>query len=338
MKMLEQIVLLSERPELKQNTLEFVSSFFPNREELAEILAQSAEAKNQLPQTVLLLREDKIIGVCGLIAEEKVQRPELTPWISYLLIAESERNKGFAGELLDYLRHLAAEFGFQTVYLTTDHIDFYEKYGFREIGLANFSSGRPTKIYRSETVRHRTLIFNGSPRKHGNTAYLIQKLKEQLSGDVRIVNAYDCQISPCIDCRFCWTHEGCSIQDEMQEIYQEIERCDNVVIASAIQFSELSGALLAVTSRLQTYYAAKRIRKVKPKIKAKRGGVILCGGGDGSADRARDTANILLHEMNAKKVGEAVSLQTDHLSAAQDEQALQALSELAAKFNDGVRK
>ncbi|HZW50166.1 MAG TPA: GNAT family N-acetyltransferase [Bacillota bacterium] len=334
----EQIVLLSERPELKQKALEFVSAFFPDREWLAETISKSTEAKERLPQTAVLLREETIIGFCSLIADEEVQRPELTPWISHLWITESESNKGFAGKLLEFLRQLAASFGFQTVYLTSDRIEFYEKQGFREIGLSNFLSGRPTKIYRCETVRHRSLIFNGSPRKHGNTAYLIQTLREQLTGEVRIVNAYDCKISPCIDCRYCWTHEGCSIQDEMQEIYQEIERCDNVVIASAIQFSELSGALLAVTSRLQTYYAAKRIRKVKTKIKAKLGGVILCGGGDGSADRARDTASILLHEMNAKKVGEATSLQTDHLSAAQDEKALQALTELVVKFNDGVRK
>ncbi len=183
----------------------------------------------------------------------------------------------------------------------------------------------------------RTLIFNGSPRKNGNTVYLIEKLKEQLNGEVHVVNAYGSKISPCIDCRYCWSHTGCSIQDEMQEIYREIESCDNVIIASAIQFSELSGALLALTSRLQTYYANRRIRKIKPQIKPKRGGIILCGGGDGKADTARDTARILLHEMNAKLVGEAVSLDTDHLVAAQDEKALQAVAELAEKLNDGVR-
>ncbi|MCE5195832.1 MAG: flavodoxin family protein [Negativicutes bacterium] len=185
--------------------------------------------------------------------------------------------------------------------------------------------------------RH-TLIFNGSPRKNGNTAFLIEKLKEQLSGEVRVVNAYGSKVSPCIDCRYCWRHTGCSIQDDMQEIYREIEDSDNVVIASAIQFSELSGALLALTSRLQTYYANRRIRKIKLQIKPKRGGIILCGGGDGKADRARATAKILLHEMNAKLVGEAVSLATDRLAAAFDEKALQAVAELAEKLNDAVRE
>ena len=34
----------------------------------------------------------------------------------------------------------------------------------------------------------KTLILNGSPRKNGDTAFLIQKLIEQLHGEYKIVN------------------------------------------------------------------------------------------------------------------------------------------------------
>ena len=47
----------------------------------------------------------------------------------------------------------------------------------------------------------KTLIFNGSPRKKGNTAALIEALSERLGGEIKIVRAYDGEIRPCIDCR-----------------------------------------------------------------------------------------------------------------------------------------
>ena len=48
----------------------------------------------------------------------------------------------------------------------------------------------------------KTLIFNGSPRKNGETAYMIRTLQENLGGDFKVVNAYRADIRPCIDCRW----------------------------------------------------------------------------------------------------------------------------------------
>ncbi len=56
----------------------------------------------------------------------------------------------------------------------------------------------------------------------------------------------------------------------MQETYKYIEECDNILIASPIYFSELTGALLNIGSRLQTYFCARFFRKEKPIKKAKK--------------------------------------------------------------------
>ena len=68
----------------------------------------------------------------------------------------------------------------------------------------------------------KTLIFNGSPRINGDTESLIKIPTENINGDYKIVNAYRCNVSPCIDCRFCWENKGCAISDEMQEVYEYI--------------------------------------------------------------------------------------------------------------------
>lgn len=36
----------------------------------------------------------------------------------------------------------------------------------------------------------KTLIFNGSPRIHGDTVRLIEKITEKIAGDYRIINTY----------------------------------------------------------------------------------------------------------------------------------------------------
>lgn len=46
----------------------------------------------------------------------------------------------------------------------------------------------------------KTLIFNGSPRKNGDTVGLINEFIKELDGEYKIVNAYYCDIKPCIDC------------------------------------------------------------------------------------------------------------------------------------------
>ena len=82
----------------------------------------------------------------------------------------------------------------------------------------------------------KTLILNGSPRANGDTSSLVEKLINALEGDSYIANAYRCNISPCIDCRYCWENDACKICDEMQEVYSYIQICDNIVIVSPFIF------------------------------------------------------------------------------------------------------
>ena len=102
----------------------------------------------------------------------------------------------------------------------------------------------------------KTLILNGSPRINGDTASLVGMLRERLGGDIYEISAYRADISPCIDCRRCRTHAGCAIDDGMREVCELLRVCDNAVIASPIYFSEVTGRLLDVGSRLQTYSQA----------------------------------------------------------------------------------
>lgn len=176
----------------------------------------------------------------------------------------------------------------------------------------------------------KTLIFNGSPRKNGDTVSLINILTENLTGEIKTVNAYYDNIHPCVDCRYCWNHDGCAINDEMTEIYEYIKVCDNIIIASPIYFSEITGELLSVFSRLQTFWCQRFFRKIKPLPDFKKSGaVILCGGGDGSPKRASETCECILRQLNADTVSVIVSHNTNNVPAADDEKAVTEVRNLA---------
>ena len=176
----------------------------------------------------------------------------------------------------------------------------------------------------------KTLILTGSPRKNGDTNSLVQRLISKIKGEYLLVDAYSFPASPCVDCRYCWQQPGCSIQDEMQEVYEYIQACDCIVIASPIYFSELTGRLLDLGSRLQTYFCARHFRGEEPVPKAKKGAVILVGGGDGHMDKPFDTACTLLHHMNCHDIHPAVCCHsTNERPAIQDDAALAGIDSIA---------
>lgn len=180
----------------------------------------------------------------------------------------------------------------------------------------------------------KTLIFNGSPRKNGNTMALINMLVDHLEGEHKRVDAFFCGIKPCIDCRYCWKNTGCAIKDGMTEIYDYIQECDNIVVASSLNFAEVTGPLLSVLSRLQTYYCAERFRGETPIPKQKRGGIILVGGGDGTVTCAQKTARLILRHMNMKEIApDVVSHNTDNVNAIDDPEAMSGIMQLASFFN-----
>lgn len=184
-----------------------------------------------------------------------------------------------------------------------------------------------------------TLIFNGSPRKNGDTAALLKILCEKLD-DCEIVNAYDREISPCTDCRYCWQKTGCAINDGWQRADRLLHECDSVVIASPIYFSELTGQLLSVLSRLQQYYCGIKFRSEKYPFHGKKGGLILVGGGDGDPKQAEKTGRALLRHMGCGDIHPTVLCHNTDSVHAEDEphirEKLNALADFLKENNHTI--
>lgn len=180
----------------------------------------------------------------------------------------------------------------------------------------------------------KTLIINGSPKKNGDTIALINEFTKYLIGDVKIVSCYN-NISPCNDCRYCWSNTGCNIEDEMQEIYLFLDECDNVVLASPIWFSSLSGPLLNIASRIQTLFAARYFQG-KIKETTKNGVLILVGAEKGTEVIPEKTALTIMKHMYVRRpcVATIYSLDTNNVPASEDESAIKSTHEAALLLND----
>ncbi len=123
-------------------------------ENFAKNADKSVEA-DILPQTWVIKgmdEEKEILGFYQLVSHESVTRfSDLSPFISAVYVDERLRGCGFGKLILDHAKYEAAGLGFGKVYIATDHIGFYEKYGFREIGLDVYSWGRAAKLYEADT-------------------------------------------------------------------------------------------------------------------------------------------------------------------------------------------
>lgn len=160
----------------------------------------------------------------------------------------------------------------------------------------------------------KTLIINGSPRKNGNTSYIVELLSKRLEGDIDIIRSYDMDFSPCTDCRKCIKTKECIFNDKLSSVIKNINSYDAIVLASPLYYNQPTGSLLALASRFQLIFNAKM------PMKQKKGIIVLTGGGDtiiNSSD-AEKTMRIIMRGLGADDFEYIRSLNTSKIPAWDD--------------------
>ena len=77
----------------------------------------------------LCLNGNQIVGGMGVIENDFHDRKDLVPNVCAVFTDEKYRNLGIAGNLLNMVVDDMKSKGISPIYLVTDHIGFYEKYG-----------------------------------------------------------------------------------------------------------------------------------------------------------------------------------------------------------------
>ncbi|MBR3973350.1 MAG: GNAT family N-acetyltransferase [Oscillospiraceae bacterium] len=78
----------------------------------------------------LLMDGENLVSFATLTGQDAVRDESLYPWIGFVFTVPEYRGHRHAGSLLAYAESIAASQGHSRVYIATDHIGLYEKYGY----------------------------------------------------------------------------------------------------------------------------------------------------------------------------------------------------------------
>ncbi|MBU3202354.1 flavodoxin family protein [Clostridium estertheticum] len=88
------------------------------------------------------------------------------------------------------------------------------------------------------------VVFNGSPRKNGYTAKLLEQVVKGAKAKGTEVIEFDLNdpgIRGCIGCYYCRTHAGCAVKDYLQPMCEAIKEADAIVFGSPIYYYQITG-------------------------------------------------------------------------------------------------
>ena len=96
---------------------------------------------------ILMTNNEEIVSFCTLTQQDCVDDKTLFPWIGFVFTAPEHRGNRYSGTLVEYACNRAKEKGFCNVYIATDHIGLYEKYGFTYMESRVDISNELSRIY-----------------------------------------------------------------------------------------------------------------------------------------------------------------------------------------------
>ena len=129
------------------------------------------------------------------------------------------------------------------------------------------------------------LLFNGSPRKRGNTDLLLAQIEagiHQAGHTAEHINLADLNIHPCTGCGYCETEGKCIIEDDMTPLYDKIQAANRIVIGSPVYFYGVTAQAKAFIDRCQALWCRKYLLgEIKPEREYRRGYLVSVAATDG---------------------------------------------------------
>lgn len=112
------------------------------------------------------------------------------------------------------------------------------------------------------------LIINGSVREAGNTDIVLQYLKKGATTaklQLKEVRLREKNIKNCDGCYKCIEAGYCVVQDDMSQIYEDLERSEILFFATPNYFCSVTGIMKTFLDRLFVYFH----KKAKPRLEGK---------------------------------------------------------------------
>ena len=116
---------------------------------LHELLSNGGffEATGERSKVLLLTDGDELISFCTYAEKDDIQPTDLTPWMGFVYTFPEHRGHHYVGLLMEEIERLAREEGISEVFISTNHIGLYEKYGCEFKAEMKDMNGEPSRVY-----------------------------------------------------------------------------------------------------------------------------------------------------------------------------------------------
>ena len=148
------IIGVRENPDFIDRAADYFNAKWKiDRKLYHESMTDCIATEKPYPRWYLMLRDGRTVGCCGIIENDFMVSDEFSPWMCGLYVEKEERGKSLGGRLLNHARMEAFSLGLKKLYLNTDHIGYYEKYGWRYIGDHDHKSGEKARVYEADAIQ-----------------------------------------------------------------------------------------------------------------------------------------------------------------------------------------
>ena len=126
---IEEVCILTQREWGDKNLSEYE---FKNRVNM-KIQKLYGALDNPYYCKLILLDDDVLIGFISIFESDGDERLDLKPWYATMFVKEEFRGKGYSKILNDAILNEARKRGFSRLYLKSDLVNYYEKFGAKYI-------------------------------------------------------------------------------------------------------------------------------------------------------------------------------------------------------------
>lgn len=147
-----EIVSVRERPAFAREFIAYFQKRWASEASkpvYEDCILSCLDSPSPLPQWYLLMDGDHIVGGAGLIANDFISRMDLWPWLCALYIEKEYRGHEYGALLIARAKEDAKKAGFEFLYLCTDHVGYYERYGFEYLAQGYHPWGESSRVYRA---------------------------------------------------------------------------------------------------------------------------------------------------------------------------------------------
>lgn len=245
-----EIISIRNNPKYSEKAIDwFASKWGIDRTEYEKSFNDLLNNNESLPQWYIVIGENgEIIGGCGLILNDFVDRTDLFPYLCALFVEVKARGHALGSKLLENARIDAGRLGFDKLYLCTDHTTYYEKYGWTHIAMGRHTWGETSRIYEAPVIR-RPLLEKMSDffaaRIHGYDEHMLNDVAGCKEGYIKMAELILEKTEKILDL-------GCGTGLELDEIFR---RFPNVVVTGI----DLTQAML---DRLEEKYSGRNIKLI----------------------------------------------------------------------------